>query len=843
MKLPLSWLKDFVDITLDVEELAKLLTMAGLEVDGIELVGLPMPPGEKHEFKYSGLSWDPDTIVVAQIDEVMPHPNADRLVLCRLNDGQQEQTVLTGAPNLYPFKGKGPLAEPIKVAYAKEGAKIYDGHQPGQTLTTLKRAKIRGVESYSMVCSEKELGISDEHEGVIFLDPDAPTGMPLVDYMGDAVFEISILPNMIRDANVVGVAREVAALTGKELRTPEPKLASDGPPIGEDVRVEITDPALNPRFVAGLVRNVTPQPSPYWVQRRLRLAGMRPINSVVDATNYVMLELGEPLHAFDYDLLVKRNNGLPPTIITRTAMPGEKLKTLDGVEHKLDDFTELVADTAGALSIAGVMGGEESEVTAQTRNVLLEGASWNFINIRRTMSSLRMNSEAGYRFARGIHPRIAKEGVQLGIDRIALWSGGEIAYGLIDVYPNPAEDPLVDVTPHDVKRLLGIDLTPQQIADLLQGLEFETSITGETVRAKTPPIRMDIGEGIIGKADLLEEVARMYGYNNIPATRLSDTLPLQVGNPMLEAEEKMRDILSSLELQEVITYRLTSPERERRTLPLDAPPEDVPYVRLANPIASDRVVMRRSLLASVLEILERNIRLADRLALYELGPVFLPRPDEALPTEQQRLVIAMTGLRHAAAWDRPEPHPFDFFDMKGIVQALLDGLHVQNVRYEPVNHPSFHPGKAAMLFVNDVSAGVLGELHPQVKENYDFGQYPVLAADLDVNTVLSSAPRVYTVQPVPVFPPVLEDIAVIVDEDIPAGKVQETIERAGGKMLVGVRLFDIFRGPQIGEGKKSLAYNLTYQAPDHTLTEPESTKLRNRVIKGLDRELGAKIRS
>ena len=843
MKLPLSWLKDFVDITLNLEDLAKLLTMAGLEVEGIELVGLPMPPGEKHEFKYSGLSWDPDTIVVAQIDEVMPHPNADRLVLCRLNDGQQEHTVLTGAPNLYPFKGQGPLPEPIKVAYAKEGAKIYDGHQPGQVLTTLKRAKIRGVESYSMVCSEKELGISEEHEGVIFLDPDAPTGMPLVDYMGDAVFEISILPNMIRDANVVGVAREVAALTGKELRTPQPKLASDGPPIGEDVRVEITNPELNPRFVAGLVRGVTPRPSPYWVQRRLRLAGMRPINSVVDATNYVMLELGEPLHAFDYDLLVRRNNGLPPTIITRTAQPGEKIKTLDGVEHTLDDFTELVADTAGALSIAGVMGGAESEVTSETRNVLLEGASWNFINVRRTMSAQRISSEAGYRFARGIHPHIAKEGVQMGVDRIALWSGGEIAYGLIDVYPHPVEDPVVDLTPRDVKRLLGIDLTPQQIADLLKGLEFQTTIEGETVHALTPPIRMDIGEGIIGKADLLEEVARMYGYNNIPATLLSDSLPRQVGNPSLEAEERIRDILSSLELQEVATYRLTSPERERRALPLDVPPEDVPYVRLANPIASDRVVMRRSLLASVLEILERNIRLADRLALYEIGPVFLPRPNEPLPAEQQRLVIAMTGLRHTAAWDRPEPHPFDFFDIKGVVQALLDGLHVEDARYEPVEHPSFHPGKAAALLVNGVSAGVLGELHPQVKENYDFGQYPVLAAELDVNTILAAASLVYDVQPVPVFPPVLEDIAVIVDEDVTAGQVQEAIERAGGDMLVGVRLFDIFRGPQIGEGKKSLAYNLTYQAPDRTLTDEEATRVRNRIIKGLDRDLGAKIRS
>ncbi len=282
------------------------MTLVGLEVEEIRLVGLPMPPGEKHEFKYSGLSWPEDLFVVAQIDEVMPHPNADRLVLCRVNDGTEELTVLTGAPNLYEYKGKGPLDKPLKVAYAREGAELYDGHQPGHQLTRLKRMKIRGVESFSMICSEKELGISDEHDGVIILDDDAPTGVPLVEYMGDAVMDVDTLPNMVRDASVLGMAREIAAATGKSLRYPEDSLEMTGPPIEGRADIKIEDPELNPRFVLGLIEGIKIQPSPYWVQRRLNLAGMRPIDCIVDATNYGMLELGEPLHAFDYDILVER---------------------------------------------------------------------------------------------------------------------------------------------------------------------------------------------------------------------------------------------------------------------------------------------------------------------------------------------------------------------------------------------------------------------------------------------------------------------------------------------------------------------------------------------------------
>lgn len=846
MKVPLSWLRDYVDINLPIPDLAHRLTMAGLEVEEIHYVGLPLPDveGDGHgpETKIYGLGWAADKIVVAAILEVMPHPNADRLVLCRLDDGQQEQVVLTGAPNLFEYKGKGRLPQPLKVPYAKEGAQIYDGHQPGQVLTTLKRAKIRGVDSYSMVCSEKELGISDEHEGIILLDPDAPVGMPLVEYMGDAVLEISLLPNIARDANILGVAREISALTGRPLHAPSPKLQENGPSIEGRASVEIQEPELNPRFVLGLIKDIHIGPSPYHVQRRLRLAGMRPINNIVDATNYAMLELGEPLHAFDYDSLVKRAGGKAPRLITRRAHPGECLTTLDGVERTLDSSTVLVTDSAGPLSIAGIMGGAESEVNEKTRNVLLEGAAWNFINIRKTANAQHLMSEAAYRFSRGVHPAMAKPGVQLGLSLMQQWAGGQVAKGMVDNYPLPPVEPIVEVTPEDVERWLGIQLSTEQIADILRSLEFKVEIQGLTVRATTPPIRMDIGEGVIGKADLMEEIARIFGYERIPETRMADALPPQRGNPSLEKEEKIRDLLVELGVQEVINYRMTSPERESRRLPAGLQ-DDKPYVTLANPMASDRNVLRHSLLSSVLEVIERNTRLRERMALFEIGPIFMACEDGFLPDELPTLAIAMTGPRTLPYWQESDNQPMNFFDLKGIIEELLAGLHIDNMRYEPVEYPSFHPGKSARILIGEQQAGVMGELHPMVRENYDLPATPLLAAEISLERILEAIPDRYPVEAVPEFPPVLEDLAIVLDEQIPAERIEQVIRQAGGRMVTGIRLFDVYRGGQVEPGKKSLAYSLTYQDPERTLTDAEVQKLRQRIVRRLEQELGARLRS
>lgn len=871
MQYPISWIKEFVDIDLPLPELAHVLTMAGLEVEQIHYVGLPLPSKGPQETAISGIEWDREKIVVASIQEVMPHPNADRLVLCKLDDGTQEQTVLTGAPNLFEFKGKGPLPKPLKVAYAREGSRLYDGHQPGQVLVTLKRATIRGVESYSMACSEKELGISEEHAGIILLDDDAPVGTPLADYMGDAVLNVNLLPSFARCASMIGLAREIAALTGKTLHLPDDTVNAEGPQL--KAKIEITRPDLNPRFVLGLVRDVEIRPSPYQVQRRLKLAGMRPINNMVDATNYVMLEIGQPLHAFDYDILAERAKGKPIKLITRPALAGETLTTLDGVKRKLDESTVLVCDTAGALSIAGVMGGAESEVydasqealDAQgiemkpgerpkgkittrgksTSSVLLEGAAWNFINIRKTARSQNLPSEASYRFSRGVHPAMAERGVRRALELMRRWSGGRVAKGLVDVYPLPPEDPRIEVSVADVKRWLGIELTSREMAALLRRLDFTVEVHGKTVQATCPDHRLDISTGITGKADLIEEIARVYGYDRIPETRIDDELPLQFGNPPLENEERVRDLLVHLGLQEVISYRFTSPEREAHLF-VPGRQDDRPYVQLANPTASDKVVLRHHLLTGLLDIAERNARQRGQLALFEIGPVFLADPDGGLPEEPSHLAILLAGGRGLPSWQPTDTAPFDFFDLKGVLTALLSGLHIPEVRFETGEHPSFHPGKCARLLSGETQIGICGELHPLVHRNYDwpaaYGGIPVLAADLDLGLLLALIPPRFESTPPPEFPPVLEDLALVVDENLPAGRVAELIRQTGGKVLSEVRLFDVYRGEKIGPGKKSLAYSLTYQAPDKTLSDKDVAGIRTRILRKLEQELGAVLR-
>ncbi len=844
MKVPLSWLKDYVDIPLSVEDLANLLTSLGLEVEAVRYVGLPMPPADARlDFKTSGLAWDPDKIVVAEVREVLPHPNADRLVLARVYDGQAEHQVVTGAPNLFAYKGQGPLDPPLKVAYAREGAVLLDPYNPGGTLR-LKRRKIRGVESYSMVCSEKELGISDEHEGIILLDADAPTGVPLADYMGDAVFDIAITPNMARALGILGVAREVAAALGAPLRVPDTAVVMEGPPIEGRAEVRITDPDANPRFAVGLIEDVTLGPSPYEVQRRLKLAGMRPINNIVDATNYVMLEWGEPLHAFDYDILVERAGGQAPTIITRRARPGERLTTLDGEERVLPPYAVLVTDTAGPLSIAGVMGGAESEVRPTTRRVLLEAAVWDPITIRRVSKALKLTTEAAYRYQRGVHPALVEPALLRALELMRRWSGGTVAQGIVDRYPKPQHDPVNRFRPADIRRLLGLDLTATEIANLLRRLEFRVTVHDDgTIEAQTPPHRLDIGEGVVGIADLAEEIARLYGYDRIPATRLADELPPYLGLERARREDRIKDALVVLGLQEVITYRLTAPEREARATVAGEPRPDSEYVRLVNPIAHDRRVLRQTLLPNLLEVAERNARFVARQALFEWGPVFLPREEGLLPDEPQRLALLLTGPREDDFWAGAAAEAMDFYDLKGVLETLARALHLpQPLRFEPGEHPSMHPGKTARVLLGDKVLGHLGELHPQVKARYDFGPAAVLVAELDGCALRDALPDRFTLRPVPQFPPVIEDLAFVVDETVPAAAVEDAIRAGGGAYLRAVTLFDVYRGQNIGAGKKSLAYRVAYQAPDRTLSDKDAARIRKKIVKRVAREVGGVLR-
>ena len=786
----------------------------------------------------------------------MPHPNADRLVLCKLDDGQTIHTVLTGAPNLFRYKGQGPLAKPLKVAYAREGAMLYDGHQPGNVLTTLARMKIRGVESYSMICSEKELGISADHEGVMILPDDAPAGMPLADYLGDVILDVKINPNMARNACMVGIAREVSALTGRKLKQPSYQYRATGEPLRKLLKIHIENPELNPRFTAILLRDVQIGPSPAWMQRRLSRAGMRPINNIVDITNYVMLETGQPLHAFDWDSLVARAAGKAVTITTRTARPGETIVTLDGATRTLDDFTVLVCDEKGPLSIAGVMGGAESEVRDDTVNILLESASWNFLSIRRTVQAQKLPSEAAFRFSRGVHPATALRGLGRAAELMRTLGGGIISRDMVDAYPRKAPVVRVDLPMQEVRRLLGIAIPPRKVAQILESLEFvcrvkevparrrrtaKISDDDLTLQVIAPDHRLDIGTGVVGQADLIEEIARIYGYARIPEIQIADLLPKQRGNPRLEQEEAARDMLVDLGLQEVLTYHLTAPEKEAAVYPpgVDAPAAE--YIHLANPIVPERRVMRRSVLASVLETAARNAARTDRLALFELGPVYLPK-GEALPAEPVQLAILLIGPRERRDWRPADRTPADFFDLKGILESFLAGLHARIPVFETARDPRFHPGRCASVLIDGTALGVMGQIHPQVAARFEWSGRDVLAAELDFELLRPLLLRRYPVQSISEYPPVLEDLAVAVAEDVPVERVIRTIRSSGGAIVQSVELFDVYRGEQAGTGNKSLAFALAYQAPDRTLESTEAEAIRTRIIRALEGELGGKVR-
>ena len=831
MKVPLSWLKDYVDITVPVEELAERLTLAGLEVANIERVGA---------------EWDRDTIFVGEILEIKPHPNADRLVLAVVDyGGAAPMTVVTGAPNL-KVGDSG-----LKAPFGAVGARVINGYAEELEYIRIKPAKIRGARSEGMVLSEKELGLSDDHTGILLLDDDAPVGAPLADYLGDTVFDFDLTPNLARCFSVIGVAREVAALTGQVVRYPAYEAAMEGEPIEGQVKIQIQNPDHCPRFSVTLIRDVEIGPSPKWMQRRLMLAGMRPINNIVDVTNYVMLETGQPLHAFDWDILVRRaaESGQPthpatgeavPTIIMRTARPGERLTTLDDVERNLQPVDILVTDTAGSLSIAGTMGGAESEVSDETRNVLLEAASWNNISIRRTAGYHKLMSEAAARFGRGVHPAEALRGNLRAIELMRQLAGGAVAQGVVDAYPAPTEPVSVALSTDDVERSLGMAFERDQIASILEALEFDVMLLDETrILATAPDHRLDIS----GPHDLVEEIARIFGYDQLPSTLPSDELPPQRTNRALIHEERVRDILVGAGLQEVITYPLLSIEREA-ALSMDEQADVDPesYITLANPISPERASLRHTLLASLLEVTRNNLRFRDRVAIFEVGHVYLPAGD-GLPEEPRRLGVVMTGPRKMAGWLDGSDGWMDFLDLKGAVETLLDRLHIESVQFEAGQHTALHPGRTATLSIGGEEVGVLGELHPVVRERFDLPDQPVVVAEFDLDVLLEYVQEEGLYETISRYPAVVQDIALVVNEDVPAAQVRDAIYEAGGGLLRQVELFDVYAGEQIPPGKKSLAYSLTYQAQDRTLTDEEVAKVQARIVRRVGAKLGATLRT
>jgi phenylalanyl-tRNA synthetase beta chain len=843
LRVPLKWLQDYVEIDLTPQELADRLTVAGLEVESIATIGA---------------GWGADTVLVGAIEKVLPHPNADRLCLAQVAYGAAEPlTVVTGAPNILGYLAE-PLPGALKVPFARVGAELIDGHATDGRTLKLKAGNIRGVRSEGMVCSEKELGLSEEHEGILILPDDAPVGMPLADYLGDSVLEFDIKGGFAHLMCIHGIAREAAALLGKPLRDEPLRTAREAVARGEGqrkrdtsyVHLEIVDAVHCPRFTATLVEGIAVQPSPFWLQQRLLRAGMRPINAVVDATNYVMLELGQPLHAFDYAALRPEGGkvgksgkgakaGKLPLIRVRPARPGEKMKTLDGVERTFDERMLLVTDGGGPVSIGGVMGGQESEITEATRSVLVEAASWEFLNTRRTSQLLKLRTEAGDRFGKRLDPDVALLANLRCAHLIAELCGGTVHAEVGDLYPHPRTQAPVELKPEFVTRLLGVEVAPAEIVRILRALEF--TVQGQDPLVVTPPShRMDISI----PADLVEEVGRIHGYDRMPATLFRDELPPQQRNLALEGTELVRDVLTGCGLDEVITYSMVSLDDERMLHPERPPVDEADYIRVQNPVSAERAHLRRRLLADGLNTVRNNLRFGRRAAIFEIGAVFLPRAGEALPDEPARLCALLSGPRQPASWlDGDHGAGFDFFDVKGLVETLLERLEVRDVSWDYGADAAYHPGRSAVLKVGGAPVGQLGELHPRVAVAFGLPAQPVCAAELELPALLHQWREDRQMAPLSSHPPVYEDLAFVVEEPVPAERVRALIAETGRPLVRDVTLFDLYRGDQIGTGRKSLAYALTYQADDRTLTDEEVAKVRSRIVKRLESELQAQLRA
>jgi phenylalanyl-tRNA synthetase beta chain len=796
MKVSISWLKDYVDIKLPVSELAHKLAMAGTEVKGWQAIGG---------------SWE--GIVVGQIKAINPHPNADRLLLPTIDLGTEEKVVVCGAPNLR-------IGD--KVAFAHVGAKLLDGHT-GE-LFSLEAAKIRGVTSQGMVCSEKELGISDSHQEIMILPDGAPLGKPLADYMGDVILDLDITPNRPDCLSVIGIAREIAALTGQKVRLPADDYAESTTTIDSQVAVEIADPDLCPRYSASLVRGIKIGSSPPWMQQRLIAAGMRPINNIVDITNYVMLEYGEPLHAFDYNQIRGKK------IIVRRAKKGEVMVTLDGNKRELKPNMLVIADTERAVALAGVMGGYDSEVTEATKDIFLEAASFNPACIYQTGHSLGLPSEARLRFERGISAGVTVPALKRATQLLVEIGGGQAAKGFIDNYPGQKKASPIRLRSSESKRLLGVDFTIKQMKETLTSLGFgvKAGASNAELMATAPYWRSDVAL----EEDLIEEVARIIGYDEIPITMLSQSLPPQDPSPMLKLKPKVSQILADYGFQEVITFSMMGGEALKKLSP-----QPSALVRLANPMTAEQEYMRPTLRANLLSALESNLRHEESgVRLFELGRVYHQRKND-LPDEPEILCGVLTGPRFEPSW-RGGNETLDFYDAKGIIEGLFGQLGLE-FGFEAGSDESLHPFKQAAVVVEGERLGVVGELHPKVADAFELpGEVYLFEVDLTALLPFTLGHKMF--QPISRFPAVVRDMALVLDAGVTNARVQKIMR--GFSLVTDVALFDLYSGEQLPAGKKSLAYRITYQSPKHTLTDDEVNKVQEQILDKLAKELGANLR-
>lgn len=795
MLVSLKWLRDYVDIDMDVKEFADRMTMTGTKVEKVDFYGEEI-----------------ENVVVGKILEINSHPNADKLIVTKVDVGTEVIQVVTGAKNVS-------VGDFIPVA--KIGAKLPGGIK-------IKKGKLRGELSEGMMCSSEELGIDEsfiaEHKrnGIYILDHEDcyELGKDIKDVLGinDALIEFELTSNRPDCRSMIGIAREAAVTINSKLKYPSINVKEEGQDINLDIKIENED--LCRRYCARTVKNVKISQSPYWMQRKLIEAGVRPINNIVDITNYVMLELGQPLHAFD---LNKINTG---KIVVRNAKEGEKFTTLDNVERTLDKDMLVITNGEKSLALAGIMGGINSEIDNNTTEVLLEGASFKQENIRATSKKLGLRTEASGRYEKGIDTNLAEEAVNRAAQLIEMLGCGTVDKGVVDVYKVKPEMKKLIVNPQRINKLLGVDVPMDQFIGILESLEFKCNlVSSDKLEIEVPSFRLDMEQ----EADVLEEIARIYGFENIPSAQLEGNATAGVKTPKQKFMDKVKNTTTSIGLNEILTYSFVSPRGvDKIQLPENDPKRN--FVTLINPLGEETSVMRTTMMPSMLDVLYTNIsRKVDKAYAFECGHTFTPQ--NGLPKEHNHICIGMYGK------------DVDFFALKGSIETITKNVGFENYEIIPEkNNSTFHPGRCAKIEYNGMYVGTFGELHPDVIENYGLGQR-VYIAELDLDIIFENSSNNIVYSPLPKFPSTSRDIALIVKDEVYVKDIEDIIKANGVGLVEDYKLFDVYKGSQIEEGHKSIAYSITYRSKEKTLTDEDVAKVHDVILKELSEKLNANLRS
>lgn len=791
MKVPYNWLKDYVEINVDPHTLGDKLTLSGSALEEVIIQGDNIK-----------------NVVTGKITKIEKHPDADRLNVCQVNIGKEEIQIVTAATN---------MKEQDIVPVALHKSILADG-------TEIKKGKMRGVVSNGMFCSEEELGIAGDEpvHGLMILPSDAPLGMDIKEYLGlnKAILDFEITSNRPDCLSMVGMARETAATLRTNYTMPnfnyEVKCSTN---INDKLKVEVKD-KLCRRYMARGVKNVKVEPSPSWMQERLLEAGVRPINNIVDITNFVMLEIGQPMHAFDARQVESK------TIVIEKANDGEKFTTLDEIERELDSSILMIKDDSKSVAVAGIMGGLNSEIQDDTTEVIFESANFEGTNIRVSSKKLNLRSESSSRFDKDIDPNLAKLAIDRACALICELNCGEVMEGTIDIYNDVKEEGSITVNSTWINKFLGTEISKEEMKEALDSLDLITEIKNEDLIISIPTFRIDIAI----KEDIAEEIARIYGYDKIPTTifKVSTEREPKYKNELLT--DKVIEIMVASGVNQSISYSFVSPKVfDKVNIPVDSELRNV--VKIKNPLGEDYSVMRTTTLPSIMESLGRNYsRNNDYVRLFEIGRIYLPNENEKqLPTEKNVLTIGIYG-------------DCDYLDLKGIVENIIDGLGISKAKYvRESENPSYHPGKTAALMVRNKKVGVFGEVHPDVTENYGIN-VNCYVAELDLDSLFEASTTVKSYKPLPKFPAVTRDIALLCDDSILVAEIEKTIRKAGGNLVEKVQLFDIYKGAQIPEGKKSIAYAIAYRDEKKTLEDKDISKVHDKILKALEHKLGAVLR-